>query len=393
MSLRTITETTLDYLDSKSEVEKEPVEGAILVAQQAISQPVAAEKSLPPDKLTVEERETVGLYLEEIFLEAIRPLTPQIREKMVREAARGFRALYIDEAKGAEGADFILNKLEQGGYDCYDRQFPFTEQLIKDLQPAPRDEHLRIQHFFNLIPSDDPDRSLQDLKIEEMTPSQLQDFKKYSEEERSLMREINFGVASANILENTNIGYLKITAFTRPDFEETFQKIDEAMTKVKDATALVVDLRENNGGCPDTVARLASYFFDEKTILNRIYQRSTDTTTEFYAEPDQVFRFGEAKPVYILVGSKTCSAGEEFAYDLQARKRAVVIGQTTWGGAHPTRNFVIDDHFFLRIPNKKAKNPITDKNWETDGVIPDHKMAPTEDALTKAISLLDGGVL
>jgi C-terminal processing protease CtpA/Prc len=213
------------------------------------------------------------------------------------------------------------------------------------------------------------------------------------ENERADLTKINFGIMPPKMIENTTIGYLKLTAFANPDFEETFQKIDEAMTTVKDATALIIDLRDNPGGSPHTVSRLASYFFDEKTLMTRIYQRSTDTTAEFYAEPDSVFRFGEAKPICILVGQSTMSAAEEFAYDLQARGRAVVIGQNTWGGAHPIDHFVIDDHFYLAIPNQKARNPITDTNWEGIGVIPDEDLPLSEDALTKAISILDKGAL
>jgi C-terminal processing protease CtpA/Prc len=250
-----------------------------------------------------------------------------------------------------------------------------------------------MRFSLNPIPLDDVDRNLQKPRTEDLTPSQLADFKRNREEDRAELKKSGFGIPEHRILDKTTIGYLKVTGFVRPDIEETFQKIDEAMTTVKDATALVVDLRDSSGGSPYTVSRLASYLFDEKTLMTRVYERSTDETTDFYAEPDKVFRFGEAKPVYILVDSKTMSASEEFAYDLQARGRGVVIGQKTWGGAHPTDHFVIDDHFYLAIPNRRAENPITGKNWETDGVIPDHKMAPTEDALTKAISLLDGGVL
>lgn len=391
MSLHTVAEITLDYLTPENKPDRERPEQGISAAQQAIaqaSQSAAAQADLSANKLSVQEREAMGSHIEEAFLEVTRPLTPQIRANMVREAARGFRALYIDKAKGEERAAFVLSKLEQGGYDSYDRQFPFTRQLLADLQPTPPDLHLQVRHCLDPIPLDDPDRSLPKPRTEDLTPSQLQILKKDHEKQRAELREINFGVEPAKIIDGTNIGYLKLTAFVGPDFEETYQKIDEAMTRVKDATALIIDLRDNRGGSPHTVSRLASYLFDEKTVMNRVYQRSTDTTAEFCADPDQVFRFGQAKPVCILVGSGTMSAAEEFAYDLQARKRATVIGQKTWGGAHPIDTFVIDDHFYLVIPDREAKNPITDTNWETDGVVPDKVLPESEDACTKAVSLL-----
>lgn len=390
MSLHPITEIILGFLANEAEP-SQGTAGDIASARQAISQvseSVAAQKTLSPDRAMIQNRETVGQHIEETFLEVIRPLTPQLREKMIQETARGLRELYVDKVKGEEMAKAILNKLQQGGYDAFGRQFPLIKQLQADLQTICSDLHLQVRSSLYPIPLDDPDRNLQDLKIEDLTPSQLLEFKKNLEQEKEAMREINFGVHSARMLQDT-IGYLKITQFARPDFEETFQKIDQAMTSVKDAKALIIDLTGNQGGCPDTVARLASYFYDNKTLVNRLYQRTTNTVTEFYAEPDKVsFRFGQAKPICILVDDQTFSAAEEFAYDLQSNGRGIVVGQTTQGGAHPIRNFVIDDHFYVSIPNQKAINPITNTNWEGIGVIPDKVLPQSEDPLKTAISIL-----
>jgi C-terminal processing protease CtpA/Prc len=76
-------------------------------------------------------------------------------------------------------------------------------------------------------------------------------------------------------------------------------------------------------------------------------------------------------PVYLLTSSHTFSAAEEFAYDLQALRRATVVGEVTGGGAHPTQMRRIDDHFLIGMPYAKAINPITHTNWEGSGVRPD----------------------
>jgi len=147
------------------------------------------------------------------------------------------------------------------------------------------------------------------------------------------------------------------------------------MEKIVDAEALIIDLRENNGGSPETVAFVASYLFDRRILINQIYRRSTDETTYYFAEPDTLdLRFGEDKPVYVLTSDQTFSAGEELAYDLQSAHRAKTIGQATAGGAHPVRPFVVDDHLLIIIPAFKAINPYTHKNWEGTGVIPNHSI-------------------
>ena len=138
------------------------------------------------------------------------------------------------------------------------------------------------------------------------------------------------------------------------------------------------------------MAFLASYFFDSKQVINQIYDRSDDRIISYYVEPEKLEQgFGEKKPIYILTSAKTFSAGEELAYDLQSAKRAIVIGQTTAGGAHPCRHFVVDDHIFVSIPHQKAINPHTGKNWEGTGVLPDYPLSEETDALVFARSLIE----
>ncbi len=59
------------------------------------------------------------------------------------------------------------------------------------------------------------------------------------------------------------------------------------------------------------------------------------------------------------------------AYNLQALKRARIVGERTKGGAHPSRNHRLNDHFELTIPFARSINPITRTNWEGTGVVPD----------------------
>jgi C-terminal processing protease CtpA/Prc len=72
---------------------------------------------------------------------------------------------------------------------------------------------------------------------------------------------------------------------------------------------------------------------------------------------------------------------------MQALKRATVIGERTWGGAHPARPYRLGDHFFAVIPDARPINPITHANWEGTGVIPDSQAKPDK-ALEVAKELL-----
>lgn len=61
---------------------------------------------------------------------------------------------------------------------------------------------------------------------------------------------------------------------------------------------------------------------------------------------------------------------------MQAMKRATVIGERTWGGAHAARPYRLGEHFYAVIPSRRTISPITGTNWEGTGVIPDIAAAP-----------------
>ena len=75
--------------------------------------------------------------------------------------------------------------------------------------------------------------------------------------------------------------------------------------------------------------------------------------------------------MYVLTSSRTFSGGEDLCYTLQALGRAEVIGETTGGGAHPTRPFPISAAVHIAIPFARSINPVTGTNWQGTGVIPD----------------------
>jgi C-terminal processing protease CtpA/Prc len=162
------------------------------------------------------------------------------------------------------------------------------------------------------------------------------------------------------------------------------------MSDVADADAVIIDLRNNHGGAPGTVAFVASYFFEGKALLlNSIFRRDTGLLQEFWTLPELPgTRFGATKPVFVLTSARTFSGGEDLAYTLQAHQRATVIGETTAGGAHPTEPRAIDDSLFVMVPWGRAINPITKGNWEGTGVKPD-VASPAEQALERALQALD----
>jgi C-terminal processing protease CtpA/Prc len=159
------------------------------------------------------------------------------------------------------------------------------------------------------------------------------------------------------------------------------------MQVIAHTDALIIDLRRNGGGA-DTVALVASYLFDSQQPLSGIYHRPTGKTTQNFTLPYVPgAKFGGAKPVYVLTSKRTFSAAEALAYDLQALKRATIVGEPSGGGAHPFTYKRIHPHFVLWSVVEKSVNPITGKNWQGVGVRPDVAVDQAQ-ALDKALALI-----
>ncbi len=182
---------------------------------------------------------------------------------------------------------------------------------------------------------------------------------------------------------NGHIGYLDIRRFYA--IEVAREMIAAALKFLEDADAIIIDVRENGGG---SGTHLSSYFLPYPTQLTGWYYREQDQTEEYWTTDELQGKPLTDVPLFLLIGKNTFSAAEIFAYDLQARKRAVLIGEPTKGGAHSIDLFKIDDQFEICISTSRAVNPVTGGNWEGAGVIPDVRVAP-EQALDTAIAMAE----
>jgi hypothetical protein len=186
---------------------------------------------------------------------------------------------------------------------------------------------------------------------------------------RRMGRLDNFGIHRVERLDG-NIGYLDLRRVPVPAIAGP--AMAAAMELVAGTYALIIDLRRNGGGAPDGVVFWCSYLFDEHpTHLNDIFRADTGETRQFWALPYVPGPRYLDRPVYVLSSDRTFSGGEDFAYTLQALGRAEVIGETTGGGAHPTRMFPISREVHIGVPFARSVNPVTGTNWQGTGVVPD----------------------
>ncbi|MEV6242278.1 S41 family peptidase [Lentzea sp. NPDC051838] len=286
-----------------------------------------------------------------------------MREPEIELLCSQLASYYVFPDTANEIATVLRTRLEEGAYADATDDEDFAARVTKDLQSVNGDKHLRLLHSETEVPETGQESAWDPVA-----------YKKEAELDA-------FGLRRIERLEG-NIGLLEFSLLH--DAEVATPAIVAAMNLIAHTEALIIDLRKNGGGDPNTVALVCSYLFDEQVHLNDIYNRPDDSTQQYWTLPFvQGPKFGGTKPVYVLTSSRTFSAAEELSYNLQQTERATLIGETTKGGAHPGDRYRVGPHLKSSIPNGRSINPISGTNWEAVGVVP-HIAVPADEAFEVA---------
>ncbi|MER6254724.1 S41 family peptidase [Streptomyces sp. NPDC001584] len=290
------------------------------------------------------------------------PMNEEIVERALDRIGAGY--VFPDKAVVIEAA--IRGRLAADAYEGLDGP-ALCEAVTADLQEVCPDKHLR------LLWTDEP-QSLDPVDEDGGEAAFL-----------ALLRAENQGIQRVERLEG-NIGLIEVRWIASA--VEGASTIGAAMQLVAHSSALVLDLRGCRGGAPEGAAMWCSYFFaDDQVHLNDIYDRTSDSTRQYWTVGHLPAPRYLDRPVHILTSEFTFSGGEDVAYTLQAQGRAVVVGATTRGGAHPTARHAVAEHVLVTVPTARSINTVTGGNWEGVGVVPDVRV-PTEQALEAALKAL-----
>lgn len=287
-------------------------------------------------------------------------LSASDRKEVIDNLSKEMIARYVIKSKAEEVASVLKKNLESGTYDSLTTGKDFAAKIASDTNAICKDAHFRVRYSDAVLP----------IRKEAGEPSKAE-----IEADRKFTRLINAGFEEVKRLGG-NVGYIRFFGFQEPQVAE--RAIQASMQFVQETDALIFDIRDNGGGDPQTVRMLCSYLFDKPTLINTILFRQGEKTQTVEYKTGNPKGKKYNKPIYVLVSKRTGSGAEEFAYDLQTQKRAVILGENTWGGANPGGNVRLTDHFMAFIPVGMAKNPITNTNWEGTGVTPDIKVDPKE---------------
>jgi len=291
------------------------------------------------------------------------PITAAERDEAIEAIARELSEKYVFPKKATEVARSIRARKKRGEYGGITTGHALATTLTAHINQILLDAHFNILYSKETLPPQPPPGA----------PS-AEDVARQEE----FANHLNGGFERVERLPG-NIGYLEVRGFGFPG--RGFTAASAAMDFLAETDALIIDIRRNGGGAPEVVAFLCSYFFAEPVHLNDLYFRPADETRQFWTSPVPGKTYG--REIYVLTSKNTGSAAEEFAYNLQNLKRATILGEVTWGGAHPGDMVRLGDHFAAFVPSGRAINPISKTNWEGVGVKPDVAV-PADDALRVA---------
>ena len=165
--------------------------------------------------------------------------------------------------------------------------------------------------------------------------------------------------------ERKEIGYIRLKSFNQNSDKQLFKKINE-FEKNNKLTGYIIDLRNNPGGLLTQAIRITDFFLDDGEIVSTKGRKISETRKFFATKGDEI----KGKPIIVMVNNGSASASEIFAGALQDHKRAVVLGESTYGKGSVQSIIPLRNGGGMRLTISKYYLP-SGKSISDIGVTPD----------------------
>ncbi|MBX3732022.1 MAG: S41 family peptidase [Verrucomicrobiae bacterium] len=190
-------------------------------------------------------------------------------------------------------------------------------------------------------------------------------------------------------LDDSKVGYIRLTQFgerTAEELEEALQKLERQGMK-----ALILDLRGNPGGLLDQAVAVSEKFVEKGKPIVSTRGRNPANDVERRASGGGRKRISEKLPMAILINGGSASASEIVSGALQDLKRAVVVGEQSFGKGSVQSVMPLPDGSALRLTTAKYYTPSL-KVIHGQGITPDVIVPLSEDEeIAIQLARLPGG--
>lgn len=176
-------------------------------------------------------------------------------------------------------------------------------------------------------------------------------------------------IKEALILED-KIGYIRLVEFR----EDTVTDFDKELTQLREQgmAAFILDLRNNPGGLLDEAVNIAEEFIEEGKAVVFTRGRQENQNIEFKARSRSPLL---DIPMVVLINEGSASGSEIVAGCLQDHKRAIIVGEKSFGKGSVQTVIPLSDGSALRLTTSKYFTPLGNVIHEK-GVTPDIEVKP-----------------
>ena len=172
-------------------------------------------------------------------------------------------------------------------------------------------------------------------------------------------------VNSQLISEQKNIGYVRLKSFNE-NSDNQFLKSIRKFNKNKNIKGYIIDLRNNPGGLLTQAINITDFFLNDGEIVSTKGRKVSETRKFFARKGDEV----NGKPVVILINNGSASAAEIFAGALKDHKRAIILGENSYGKGSVQSIIPLTNGGGMRLTISKYYLP-SGKSISEVGVTPD----------------------
>ena len=191
-----------------------------------------------------------------------------------------------------------------------------------------------------------------------------------------------------------NIGYIRLTSFNENSSDQIEKQIEE-LKKNKNLNSFILDLRNNPGGLLNQAIRISDFFLENGEIVSTKSRKKSDNRKWFAKKGD----ITDGKTLLVLINYGSASASEIVAGALKDHKRAIVIGENSYGKGSVQSIIPLKNKGAIRLTVAKYYLP-SGKSISEVGVRPDIEVnedgdnfkirTDTDNQLNYAIKLLNG---
>ena len=169
-----------------------------------------------------------------------------------------------------------------------------------------------------------------------------------------------------------SIGYLRLSSFNENSSNQLKNKISD-FEKKNNLNGYILDLRNNPGGLLSQAINVSDFFLNDGEIVSTKGRHENENQKFFAKKGDKI----KGKPLIVLINYGSASASEIVAGALQDQKRAILLGETTYGKGSVQSIIPLKNNGAIRLTISKYYLP-SGKSISEVGIVPDIKVEEDE---------------